>query len=123
MVARLPVLLRGLGEALAERDHSKTGDCARATALRAGSACTRRMSMQAMHGLRVSFRKRGRLVGCCAVLALALSAMVIAPAGANAAAAPTTTYLALGDSISFGFTVEKFAIHKPNESPSYFQEG
>jgi lysophospholipase L1-like esterase len=79
--------------------------------------------MQAMHGLRVSLRKRGRLVGCCAVLALALSAMVIAPAGANAAAEPTTTYLALGDSISFGFTAEKFAIHKPNESPSYFEEG
>ena len=79
--------------------------------------------MQAMHGLKVSVRKRGRLVGCCAVLALALSALVIAPAAANAAAEPTTTYLALGDSISFSYTAEKFAIHKPNESPSYFEEG
>lgn len=79
--------------------------------------------MQAMQGLAVSLRRRGRLVGCCAVLALALSAVLIAPAGANAEAEKTTTYLALGDSISFGFTTEKFVIHKPNESPSYFEEG
>jgi lysophospholipase L1-like esterase len=79
--------------------------------------------MQAMHGFAVSVRKRGRLVGCCAVLALALSAMLIAPVGANAEAEKTTTYLALGDSLSFSYTQEKFNIHKPNESPSYFEEG
>src|SRR2546423_3952408 len=79
--------------------------------------------MQAMHGLAVSVRRRGRVAGCCAVLALALAAMVIAPSGASAAAEKTTTYLALGDSISFGFTAEKFAIHSPNEAPSYFEEG
>jgi hypothetical protein len=56
-------------------------------------------------------------------LALALSAVVFAPAAANAQAPPTTTYLALGDSISFGYTAEKFNIHAPNESPSYFEEG
>lgn len=77
--------------------------------------------MQAMHGFAVSVRKRGRLVGCCAVLALALSAFVIVPAGANAA--PTTTYLALGDSLSFSYTQEKFNIHFPNEAPIYFEEG
>jgi len=56
-------------------------------------------------------------------LALAISALVFAPAAANATAPPTTTYLALGDSISFGYTAEKFKLHEPNESPSYFEEG
>ncbi len=77
--------------------------------------------MQAKHGF--AFRSRGRLIGCMAALALAISALVFAPAAANAAAAPTTTYLALGDSISFGYTAEKFGLHQPNESPSYFEEG
>ena len=79
--------------------------------------------MQATNGSVVSFGSRGRLIGCCMALALALSALVFAPAAANAEAAPTTTYLALGDSISFGYTQEKFNIHYPNESPSYFEEG
>jgi hypothetical protein len=79
--------------------------------------------MQAMHGLAVLFRKRGRVLGCCGVLALALAAIVIAPASANAQAAPTTTYLALGDSLSFSYTQEKFNIHEPNEAPVYFEEG
>jgi lysophospholipase L1-like esterase len=78
--------------------------------------------MQAMHGF-AKLRARGRLIGCCAVLTMALGALVIAPAAANAVAPPTTTYLALGDSISFGYTAEKFALHQPNESPSYFEEG
>jgi len=56
-------------------------------------------------------------------LALALAAVVFAPAVANAQAPPTTTYLALGDSISFGYTAERFNIHFPTESPSYFEEG
>jgi hypothetical protein len=78
--------------------------------------------MQAMHGLAVSIGRR-RLLGCAMALAAMLAALVIAPVGAKAAAAPTTTYLAIGDSISFGYTQEKFEIHKPNESPSYFEEG
>lgn len=78
--------------------------------------------MQAMHGF-AKLRARGRLIGCCAVLTMALGALVIAPAAANAVAPPTTTYLALGDSISFGYTAEKFNLHYPNESPSYFEEG
>jgi lysophospholipase L1-like esterase len=78
--------------------------------------------MQAMHGF-AKLRARGRLIGCSAVLTVALAALVIAPAAANAIAPPTTTYLALGDSISFGYTAEKFNLHFPNESPSYFEEG
>jgi lysophospholipase L1-like esterase len=58
-------------------------------------------------------------------LVFAMTAMVFAPAAANAtgAAPATTTYLALGDSISFGYTQERFNIHYPTESPSYFDEG
>ncbi len=79
--------------------------------------------MQATHGFAVSFRGRARLAGCSMALMMALSALVFAPASANAAAPATTTYLALGDSISFGYSEEKFNLHFPNESPSYFDEG
>jgi lysophospholipase L1-like esterase len=77
--------------------------------------------MQAMNGSAGSFRKRGRLIGCCMALALALSALLFAaPAGA---ANPPTTYLALGDSITFGYTQEKFEEHFPtSESPLFFEE-
>jgi len=77
--------------------------------------------MQATHGLERLFRTRGRLLGCCMALALALSALVLVP-GAQAAQ-PTTTYLALGDSLAFGYQQEKFEINSPNESPSYFETG
>jgi lysophospholipase L1-like esterase len=56
-------------------------------------------------------------------LVFALTAFVFAPAVANAQAPPTTTYLALGDSISFGYSEERFKLHEPTESPSYFEEG
>lgn len=78
--------------------------------------------MQAMNGLAVPFGGR-RLLGCCAVLALAIAALLLGPARASAQAEKTSTYLALGDSISFSYTEEKFNIHYPNESPSYFEEG
>jgi lysophospholipase L1-like esterase len=76
--------------------------------------------MTAMNGSTSPTRGRGRLLGSIAVLALALAALVIAPAAANAT---TTTYLALGDSISFGYTQEKFGVNFPNEAPAYFEEG
>ena len=76
--------------------------------------------MTATNGSAVSFRKRGRVIGCTMTLALALSALVFAPAAANA---ETTTYLALGDSISFGYTAEKFNENFPNEAPAYFEGG
>jgi lysophospholipase L1-like esterase len=56
-------------------------------------------------------------------LALALSALVFAPVTANAQEPKTVTYLALGDSISFGYTEERYNNHFPTESPSYFEEG
>jgi lysophospholipase L1-like esterase len=55
---------------------------------------------------------------------LALAAYVVAPiASAGAQAPPTVTYLALGDSISFGYSEERFNLHFPTESPSFFDEG
>jgi lysophospholipase L1-like esterase len=78
--------------------------------------------MQTMHGYAVSLRARGRLI-VCAIALVALSAMMFAPVAANAEPPTTTTYLALGDSITFGYTQEKFNINYPNESPSYFEEG
>ncbi len=72
----------------------------------------------------VSPRSRGRLLGCCMALVLVLAAVVFAPAAAQAESEPaTTTYLALGDSISFGYSAERFANHTAAESPSFFEEG
>lgn len=76
--------------------------------------------MTATNGSAVPTRRRGRVLGCIMTLALALSALVFAPAAANA---ETTTYLSLGDSISFGYTAEKFKENFPNEAPAYFEEG
>jgi lysophospholipase L1-like esterase len=76
-----------------------------------------------MNGDAVPYRGRGRLIGCCIALTLALSALVFAPVAANAETPPTTTYLALGDSISYGYTQEKFSVNYPNEAPSYFEGG
>jgi lysophospholipase L1-like esterase len=79
--------------------------------------------MSAMNGSAVPARARGRLVGFCMALALVLAAFVFAPVSANAQEPTTTTYVALGDSISFGYTAERFNNHYPTESPSYFEEG
>src|SRR5450759_5293463 len=77
--------------------------------------------MQATNGSAVSVRSRGRLIGCCMALVMALGAVVLAPA-ANAAT-PPPTYLALGDSLAFGYTQEKFLVNFPTESPSFFESG
>jgi len=81
--------------------------------------------MSARTGFAVSFPKHGRLIGCAMALALTLSAFVLMPGVANASvgAPKTVTYLALGDSISFGYSEERFNLHFPTESPSYFDEG
>jgi lysophospholipase L1-like esterase len=78
--------------------------------------------MQAIRGSSVPLRSRGRLI-VCAIALVALSAMMFAPVAANAEPPPTMTYMALGDSITFGYTEEKFNINYPNEAPSYFEEG
>ena len=79
--------------------------------------------MQATCSALGSFRSRGRVI-VYAIALVALSAMLFMPGAASAetaevepAATPATTtnYLALGDSITFGYTEEKFNINYPNE--------
>jgi lysophospholipase L1-like esterase len=77
--------------------------------------------MQAKHGFAGLFRVRGRLI-VCALAVAALSAVLFAPA-ASAVNAPETDYLALGDSLAFGYTAEKFNNNFPTESPAAFEEG
>jgi lysophospholipase L1-like esterase len=79
--------------------------------------------MPAMNGSAVSFREHGRLLGCMTGLVLLLAAFALTPAAARAQEPTTTTYLALGDSISFGYSEERYNNHFPTESPSYFEEG
>jgi lysophospholipase L1-like esterase len=78
--------------------------------------------MQAMNGSAGSVRSRGRLIACCMALAIAVSAMVFAPS-AGAVTHPTKTYLALGDSLAFGYTAVKHTENAPGDSPAYFGEG
>jgi lysophospholipase L1-like esterase len=74
--------------------------------------------MQAMNGS----AGRGRLIGCCMALVLALSALVFAPT-AGAVTHPTKTYLALGDSLAFGYTQVKHTENAPGDSPAFFEKG
>jgi lysophospholipase L1-like esterase len=79
--------------------------------------------MQAMNGSAGSIRSRGRLIGCCMALALAVSAMAMVPSAGAAEPPPVKTYLALGDSLAFGYTAVKHTENAPGDSPAYFEEG
>jgi len=80
--------------------------------------------MQATNGLAHAFRLRTRVIGYAAVIALALSALVLALAPtARAASAPHTTYLGLGDSVAFGYSQELFNENFPEENPAAFPGG
>lgn len=76
--------------------------------------------MQAMNG---SAHLRARLIGCCMALALVASALLFTPVASAAVKPEVKTYLALGDSLAFGYTEEKFDVNFPNESPSFFETG
>ncbi len=65
--------------------------------------------MQAMHGSAGARHSRNRMIGCL-IAVLALTALV-APSMASAAKVPppsTTTYLALGDSLAFGYSQQLY---------------
>jgi GDSL-like Lipase/Acylhydrolase len=82
------------------------------------------MYMSAMNGSVASCRVLGRLIGCCLALVFALWAILLAPSSAGAQPVPGgPIYMALGDSISFGYTEQKFLENYPTESPSQFEEG
>ena len=79
--------------------------------------------MDARQRVFAGYRRRGQALGRCVALSLALIGALLAPSASTAQAPATTTYLALGDSISFGFAQEIYNLHYPSESPSYFEEG
>ncbi len=76
--------------------------------------------MSAKHGL----TRPIRLIGCLAAVALLVSAFFASTAGAMKGP-PTnkTTYIAMGDSISYGYSQEKFDLNFPAEPPSAFEGG
>lgn len=76
--------------------------------------------MPAMNGS-VSSHK-GRLIGCCMAAVLLVSALFASSASAAKVLAPTN-YVALGDSLAFGYTQQKFEENYPAESPSAFEGG
>ena len=65
----------------------------------------------------------GRSLALTVALVVLVASAVLAPT-ANARMKPSvSTYLALGDSISFGYSEQVFNENAPNESPSFFEEG
>ena len=76
--------------------------------------------MSAKNGLTRSFK----LIGCLAVVALAFSALFASVASAKKVP-PTnkTTYIAMGDSVSYGYSEEKFDLNYPAEPASAFSGG
>jgi hypothetical protein len=78
--------------------------------------------MSAKNGLAVSFRRRSRLIGCAAAVVFAFAALFAASAGA--VVPPTQSYLALGDSLAFGYSQQLFNENeKFGEPPSAFEHG
>jgi hypothetical protein len=90
-----------------------------------GGAVNEEDEMQAMKGSnRAGIRHRRRLLGCTAAL-LALAAMTV-PSLAVARVKPskvTNTYVALGDSLAFGFSEHEFNESLPTENPANFEAG
>jgi lysophospholipase L1-like esterase len=76
--------------------------------------------MSAKKGLTRSFR----LIGCLAAVALLVSALFASAASAKKAP-PTekTAYIAMGDSLSFGYSEEKFDLNFPAEPISAYEGG
>src|SRR6478672_8960213 len=66
-------------------------------------------------------RNRGRMVGLALACALVLSALLASSAGAVAPV--KEKYLALGDSVAFGYSTQTFNENFPAESPSAFEKG
>jgi hypothetical protein len=79
--------------------------------------------MQAMNGSSVLFGSRNRLIGCVMAVMLALSALAFGSTARAEAPPVTQTYLALGDSLAFGFSKQLFNENFPAESPTAFENG
>ena len=79
--------------------------------------------MSATNGLAFSLRSRSGLIGCCMALVLLTSALFASAASAKPRPLKPTAYVAIGDSLAFGYTEEKFDLNFPTESPSAFEGG
>jgi len=80
--------------------------------------------MSAKNGSAVSFRRRSRLIGCAAAVVFAFAALFAASAGAVVPPPPTQSYLALGDSLAFGYSQQLFNENqKFGEPPTAFEHG
>ncbi len=78
--------------------------------------------MSATNGLAFSLRSRSGLIGCCMALVLLASALFASAASAKTPLKPTA-YVAIGDSLAFGYTEEKFDLNLPTENPANFEGG
>jgi lysophospholipase L1-like esterase len=73
---------------------------------------------------RRAFHLGNRSIGLALIPALvAFGALALAPVAGARRAHPVSTYLALGDSISFGYSEQVFDENEPNDAPAYFEEG
>jgi hypothetical protein len=80
--------------------------------------------MPAMNGFAVSSRSTRRLIGCCVAAVLLVSALFASSASAAKTPLTPTNYVALGDSLAFGYTAQKNAEQKEaGEPPAAFEEG
>ncbi len=62
-------------------------------------------------------------LGICLALALLGSAIMASAAAAKKNPAPPSNYVALGDSLSYGYSQQKFEENYPTESPTAFEGG
>ena len=80
--------------------------------------------MQATNGSSVRFSSRNRLIGCAMALMLALSALAFASTARAETTPVTQTYLALGDSLAFGYSQQLFNENIPfGAPPTAFEHG
>jgi hypothetical protein len=80
------------------------------------------LRMQATNRSAVSYRSRNRLIGCVMAIVLALSALAFASTAS--AAPPEPNYLALGDSLAFGYSQQLFNENEIlGEPPTAFENG
>jgi lysophospholipase L1-like esterase len=70
-----------------------------------------------------SIRAGGRTFGGCAALVAALLALLVAPATSAAQSRPGSDYLALGDSLAYGYQAARFNAQFPNVNEATFNTG
>jgi lysophospholipase L1-like esterase len=71
----------------------------------------------------VLHRARARLLVCCVAAVAAVGAVVFVPAAGAANLVTGSTYLALGDSLTYGYHAAQFAKEYPAVNPANYEEG